>query len=682
MAAWFSFQSANFAHGVLVVVFSFAAGGVGAAGAVTALRLLPGGLVAPLTTSLAASPRPQLHLGIGIGARCVASAATLAAVLGGAPVGVVLTLTALDSLMAAAVRPLHGALVVRLADTTAEAAAANRATASLISGGTLAGPAVAGLALALVGVGWAFVVPTVVFAAASIAALSIKMPAALAAEAAPKAGNTGPSGGLVRSRLSAIGAGYRAIGQRRPAVAATFLYVLNTALVGFFLVASAPAAKDRLGLGRSGITEILTIFGAGGLFGGLVIMSIAGGGRLARLLSVAMIGWAVTLAGLGETVVAAVGLATAVGCGAASAVGFAVAPTLVQRSVAREAMVSASTVLQSLFQVAQAAGAMVAPVLIGRLGLPVALAAAGVSVVVITALVWPQSRKADVLSAEDAAKLAVVRATPALNALPALALEQLARAATHLAVPSGSEVIRQGDPGDRFYMIAAGLADVTVDGLRAGTLGPGGSFGEIALLRDVPRSATVTARQDLDLVVVDRADFLAAMSGGPETGGRVGRAALERLETPPVEEYLVELDRDAELAGPSVTELLAAQPPLATIGVNALRELADAARVLAVPDAAPITREGDYGSSYYVILEGAAQVFEDGTPVNDLGPGDGFGEQAIMRDIPRTATVRAVGETKLLAVDRDSFQHARERSRPPPRQSAASAPTVSTKPNA
>ncbi len=100
-------------------------------------------------------------------------------------------------------------------------------------------------------------------------------------------------------------------------------------------------------------------------------------------------------------------------------------------------------------------------------------------------------------------------------------------------------MIQQGDPGDRFYMIAAGLADVAVDGRRVGTLGPGGSFGEIALLRDVPRSATVTAGEDLDLVVVDRADFLGAMSGGPETGGRVSRAALERLETPPVEDYLV-----------------------------------------------------------------------------------------------------------------------------------------------
>ena len=120
------------------------------------------------------------------------------------------------------------------------------------------------------------------------------------------------------------------------------------------------------------------------------------------------------------------------------------------------------------------------------------------------------------------------------------------------------------------------------------------------------------------------------------------------------------LIRDAELAGRPVTELLAAQPPLAAVGADGLRELADTARVVAVPAAAPIIREGDYGSTDYVILKGAAQVLEDTTPVNALGPGDGFGEQAIMRDIPCTATVRAVGDTRLLAVDRDAFQHARQ----------------------
>jgi hypothetical protein len=66
MAAWIAFQSGNFAHSVLVVVFSFSAGGVAAAGAVTVLRVLPGGLLAPLASSLATSTRPELHLGIGI----------------------------------------------------------------------------------------------------------------------------------------------------------------------------------------------------------------------------------------------------------------------------------------------------------------------------------------------------------------------------------------------------------------------------------------------------------------------------------------------------------------------------------------------------------------------------------------------------------------------------------------
>jgi hypothetical protein len=212
MAAWIAFQSGNFAHSVLIVVFSYSAGGVAAAGAATVLRVLPGGLLAPLASSLATSARPQLHLSIGIGSRCAASAATIAAILGGAPVGVVLALVAADSLMAAAVRPLHGALVVQLADTTAQAAAANAATSSLLSAGALAGPALAGLALGLVGVGWAFVVPAAVFAAGSIIAQLIKVPAA---EDAPKTGSSRSSGRYMRSRLRAIGAGYRAIAHKR-----------------------------------------------------------------------------------------------------------------------------------------------------------------------------------------------------------------------------------------------------------------------------------------------------------------------------------------------------------------------------------------------------------------------------------------------------------------------------------
>jgi hypothetical protein len=152
MATWTAFQTGTFAHSVLIVVFTFEAGGVAAAGAATVLRVLPGGLLGPLAAGLATSARPHLHMGLGIGARCVAMAGTIAAVLGDTPVGVVLGLIAADSMVAAAVRPLHGALVVRLADTAAQAATGNAMTSSLHSFSALVGPALAGLAVGRVGV--------------------------------------------------------------------------------------------------------------------------------------------------------------------------------------------------------------------------------------------------------------------------------------------------------------------------------------------------------------------------------------------------------------------------------------------------------------------------------------------------------------------------------------------------
>lgn len=206
--------------------------------------------------------------------------------------------------------------------------------------------------------------------------------------------------------------------------------------------------------------------------------------------------------------------------------------------------------------------------------------------------------------------------------------------------------------------MASGLVDVTIDNRRVATLGPRGLLGEIALLHDVPYSATVTAREDLDLIAVDRGEYLAVLSGNTGAVGRLGGLASARLANAPIEERLVELDRDAALAGRSLAELLAPQPPLATIGAGALRELADTARVLAAPDGGLIIQEGDYGDSYDVILDGAAQLLEDQTPVRRLGPGDGFGELAIRGDVPRT--VRAIGDTRLVAVNREEFERARQ----------------------
>ncbi|WP_077077156.1 cyclic nucleotide-binding domain-containing protein [Mycobacterium numidiamassiliense] len=653
MAACTAYYIGAFSYFVLLITFAFAAGGAAAVGAATLLAALPAGLVGLLAAPLTTSAHPQLHLAIGIGCRGLAMVAIIVAVLSGAPVSVVLVLVTVDSVASAAVRPLHGALVIRLSGTAAEGAAGNAVTSSLVSAIALAGPALAGLAFEFLGVAWAFALPATVFAAGVVAALLIRMPRADDFRTrAPAPGRS------ARSQVRLLGAGFRGIIASRPASAATVLFAVNVIVLGVWYVACASVADDRLHLGADGVATIMTVDAAGGLLGALATLSIVGRRGLARVLCGALLGLAVVFASLGATTSSAVGLAAAAGLGAAGAVAYAIAPTLVQRSVARATMVPAVATLQGLYPVGIAAGAIIAPLLIGPFGVPATLGIVGGAAGLISLLAWPRLRHADELSSDEAAKLGVIRATTMLAPLPALALEQLARAATRLTLPAGCEVIRQGDRGDRFYMIAAGVADVAVDGRRTATLGPGGSFGEIALLDDVPRSSTVTAREDLDLIAVERAEFLSALSDDSASGGRLGQIARTRMATLPVAERLVELNRDTTLSSRAACELLAPQPPMAAMRAEELRQLADSARVLVAADGAVIIREGDYGDTYYVILDGAAQVYEGDLMIRELRPGDGFGELAILRDVPRTATVRALGSTTLLAVDREAFQRA------------------------
>ncbi|WAC91166.1 cyclic nucleotide-binding domain-containing protein [Mycobacterium sp. Aquia_213] len=655
MAAWTAFYIGAFSHFVLVVTFLFAAGGASTVGVATVAVTLPAGLLGPLAAPLAASARPELHLAFGIGSRCVAMAATIATVLSHGSIDVVLVLVTVESLLSAGVRPLHGALVVRLSNTAGEAAAGNALTSSLVSAAALAGPALAGTALDFVGIAWAFALPAFFFAVAMAAALLIRVPRADEDSSRSSGGSAAPRG----SQLKLLGAGFRGIFSSRAAAAATMLFAVNVIVLGVWYVGAAPVAAHRLHLGKGGVATIMAFYGAGGLVGALATLSIVTWRRLAGVLGAGLLGLAAVFAALGTIGSPPVGLALAAVLGAAGAVIYAIAPTLVQRGVSREAMVPAVATLQSLYLVGEAAGAVVTPLLLGSLGVAATFGLVGGVTALATLLAWPQLRGADKLSDEDAAKLAVIRAAPMLQPLPALALEQLARVATRVAVPAGCEVFRQGDRGDRLYVIAAGLAEIAVDGSRVATLGPGGSFGEIALLHKAPRSSTVTAREDLDLIAIEGEEFLSALSTDSVSVGRVGRIVRARMDTPPVAERFVELSRDDALSGGAARELLAAQPPMATIEATALGELADTARVLAAGDGALITREGDYGDTYYVIVDGAATVFEGDTEIRELRPGDGFGELAILRDVPRTATVRALGDTTLLAVDRDAFHRAR-----------------------
>jgi len=174
-------------------------------------------------------------------------------------------------------------------------------------------------------------------------------------------------------------------------------------------------------------------------------------------------------------------------------------------------------------------GSLVAPILVALVGIQMALIVSGA----LLPLVAIAARRA-VHRAEDAAvvphrQLALLRGVPMFAPLSLTVIEQIAADLVRIAVKAGTDVVRQGEPGDGYFLIEDGRAEVIHDGAAIAALGPGEGFGEIALLRDVARTATVRAATDLDLFRLERPAFLEAISGSPGSGQAADVLVGERL---------------------------------------------------------------------------------------------------------------------------------------------------------
>ncbi|MGH2500171.1 MAG: cyclic nucleotide-binding domain-containing protein, partial [Candidatus Limnocylindria bacterium] len=211
----------------------------------------------------------------------------------------------------------------------------------------------------------------------------------------------------------------------------------------------------------------------------------------------------------------------------------------------------------------------------------------------------------------------------------------LAAIATHLVEESyetGGIVVTIGEPGDRFYVVRSGrLEALGADGARLNELVPGEGFGELALIDRATRSATVRATEPTVLWWLDRGHFHRWVRDRYEVAARIRASADERTA-------------------------LAKLPFFRGVAGTELDRVAAKLRSRRVPAGQAVVRAGDAGDRYYVIREGSAQVtLPDGTPVRTLGPGDGFGELALLFGGPRTATVTATTELVVAGLMRDDF---------------------------
>jgi MFS family permease len=270
-------------------------------------------------------------------------------------------------------------------------------------------------------------------------------------------------------------------------------------------------------------------FGAGGVLGVVATVALVGRGRLAVPLALGLAAWAAALAGIGvvsSTVGALILLAAA---GAGRTVLDVAGRTLLQRLAPPDALGRIFGLLESASMAGLALGSVVAPLLVALAG--------GGGAFVCLALLLPLSMLLvfrSLLAADQAVlpivEIARLRALPFFAPLAAPELETLARALEPLEVPEGEEVIREGEPGDRFYVVADGEVDVTVGGAHVKRLGRGDCFGEIALIRNAPRMATVTARSDCRLDVLDKDSFVTVVTGHSQSATALDELVQRRLE--------------------------------------------------------------------------------------------------------------------------------------------------------
>jgi hypothetical protein len=203
--------------------------------------------------------------------------------------------------------------------------------------------------------------------------------------------------------------------------------------------------------------------------------------------------------------------------------------TLLQRVVSDQVLARVFGVLEGLAMAGLAIGSAVAPLLTALLGIPWAVGIIGLSLPAVTLLLWSRLRAADRGAPVLTVQIDLLRRIPMFAPLSPPRLEALASRLVPVKVAAGRPVIREGEPGDRFYLVVEGQVEVSRGGRTIATAGPGEHFGEIALLRDVPRTATVTPTGAGRLFALERPDFLEAVTGHPVSRGEAEAVAQARL---------------------------------------------------------------------------------------------------------------------------------------------------------
>jgi predicted MFS family arabinose efflux permease len=425
-------------------------------------------------------------------------------VLADASAYLVYGLATLVSIAGTPFRPAEAALTPQLVRTPDELGAANVVASAIESIGIFAGPALGGLLLA-----WTSVSTTFLVTAGGVA-LSALFIVRIQRVAGPEGEGEVVGEAEIREELLE---GFRAIFKSRSVALLVGLFAAQTFVDGLLSVLIAVVAFDYLSGGASTVGWLNAASGIGGLLGAGAAGVLVGRGRLAADFGLGVLLFGLPLALLATWKSEGLALVLLAGVGIGNTLADVSGMTLLQRVTPPAVVGRVFGVLESVLLVTVALGAAAAPALVSAFGARGALVVAGLF---LPALVLPSFgvlRRLDAAAALTRPDVDLLQRISFFAALPETALERLAAGVERVQVPAEQDVVRQGETGDRFYVVTEGELGVTVDGTAVATLRDGDYFGEIALLRDVPRTATVRARRDSTLLALDRDAFLTAVNG-------------------------------------------------------------------------------------------------------------------------------------------------------------------------
>jgi len=500
---------------VTLVVYAFDAGGAVLVAVYVASRTLLSMAVTLGITGVSGRVRPGLLLRRVTWLRAVLLAlAALTAALHGAPAAVI-ALAAASSSLAGTYRPLQVAILPWLVRTPAELTSSNALAAVLENAGALAGPVLAGgvLVLADAPLSMALAAGFLGLAALSLHGLAVPDGPRSAAKGAVRVARDVSDGLSELARIAAPGG-------------VAILAFAQTFVRGALVVLIPVLAVDTLALGQPAVGWLTAAIGAGGLVGGAAATGLVHATRLGRAFVAGLLLWGLPLVWLALTPSAAIAYLALVVVGVGNAVEDVGLFTLLARSASPRSGGRVLGAAEFVVQAGLGAGSVAAPLLLHAFGVRATLALLGGGLAVLALAHVRRFVRLDRAMPAPGQEVDVLRRLAMFAPLSLAVIELLASELEPHEFPAGTVAMREGEVGELFHVIIDGSAAVSVRGTPRPPLAPGDCFGEIALLRGIPRTATVVADQPLRTLALDREAFLVAI-----TGNSLSSAAADALVT-------------------------------------------------------------------------------------------------------------------------------------------------------